>query len=363
MFQFFKKKGEEPSNLLLENNVLQEQVKKLQQILAEGKAELATVHARFELVNQAASEGLWDMTVVAGDPVNMENEFWWADNFRTMLGFSDETDFPNVLGSWANRLHPEDKERTLTAFAAHLNDRSGLTPYDIEYRLQRKDQSYGWYRARGATLRDGGGVPLRVAGSLADISSRKQHEKRILERNNELAALNTDLATIRARFELVNQAASEGLWDMTVVAGDPVNMDNEFWWADNFRTMLGFSDETDFPNVLGSWANRLHPEDKERTLTAFAAHLNDRSGLTPYDIEYRLQRKDQSYGWFRARGATLRDSSGIPLRVAGSLADISARKQHEKRILERNNELAALNTDLATIRARFELVNQAGCGI
>jgi PAS domain S-box-containing protein len=231
------------------------------------------INARFELVNQAASEGLWDMTVVAGDPVNMDNQFWWADKFRTMLGFTDENDFPNVLGSWANRLHPDDKERTLTAFAAHLNDRTGKTPYDIEYRLQRKDGSYGWYRARGATLRDREGVPLRVAGSLADISERKQTE--------------LDMAAINERFELVNQAASEGLWDMTVVAGDPVNMDNQFWWAPKFRTMLGFTDESDFPNVLGSWANRLHPDDKERTLSAFAAHLNDRSGKTPYDIEYQ----------------------------------------------------------------------------
>jgi PAS domain S-box-containing protein len=131
------------------------------------------LNTRFELVNQATSEGLWDMTVVADDLVNMANEFWWSEKFRTMLGFTDENDFPNVLGSWANRLHPDDKERTLTAFAAHLNDRTGKTPYDIEYRLQRKDGSYGWYRTRGATLRDKDGVPLRVAGSLADIAERK----------------------------------------------------------------------------------------------------------------------------------------------------------------------------------------------
>jgi PAS domain S-box-containing protein len=267
---------------------------------------------RFELVNEAASEGLWDMTVVAGDPVNMNNKFWWAPKFRSMLGFTDEHDFPNVLSSWANRLHPDDKERTLAAFAAHLNDRTGKTPYDIEYQLQRKDGSYGWYRARGATLRNSEGLPLRVAGSLADISERKQTE--------------LEIAAISERFELVNQAASEGLWDMTVVAGDPINMNNQFWWAPKFRSMLGFTDEHDFPNVLGSWANRLHPDDKERTLTAFAAHLNDRTGKTPYDIEYQLQRKDGSYGWYRARGATLRNSEGVPIRVAGSLAAMSKSK-------------------------------------
>ena len=87
---------------------------------------------RFELINQASSVGLWDMTVIAGDPVNPKNEFWWSQQFRTMLGFTDEHDFPNVLESWSSRLHAEDKDRVLTAFAAHLNDHSGATPYDIE---------------------------------------------------------------------------------------------------------------------------------------------------------------------------------------------------------------------------------------
>lgn len=169
----------DPSKTISQNRFLEEQFASLKQALVDQNAELATTRDRFVLVNQAVNEGLWDMTVIAGDPVNLANEFWWADNFRTLLGFTDENNFPNVLGSWANRLHPEDSERTLTAFAAHLNDRSGLTPYDIEYRLQRKDQSYGWFRARGSTQRDDSGVPLRVAGSLADISSRKQQVERV----------------------------------------------------------------------------------------------------------------------------------------------------------------------------------------
>ncbi|XLM22672.1 PAS domain-containing protein, partial [Chromobacterium piscinae] len=124
-------------------------------------------------------------------------------------------------------------------------------------------------------------------------------------------------------FDLVNRAASEGLWDMSVVAGDPLNPDNVFWWSQTFRALLGFNDHSDFPDVLGSWAGRLHPDDRERVLDAFGAHLNDRSGMTPYDIEYRLQCKNGEYRWFRARGATLRDDKGVPLRVAGSLADIT----------------------------------------
>jgi len=136
-------------------------------------AELADSITRFELINEASSVGLWDMTVIAGDPVNPKNEFWWSQQFRQMLGYTDEKDFPNILDSWASRLHLNDKERVLTAFAAHLNDRSGRTPYDIEYQLQLKGGEYRWFRATGATKRDGAGVPQRVAGALKDIHDEK----------------------------------------------------------------------------------------------------------------------------------------------------------------------------------------------
>ena len=133
-----------------------------------------TLQTRFDLVNEASNEGLWDMSVIAGDPINPYNEFWWSNQFRKMLGYTNESDFPNVLDSWASRLHPEDKERVLQAFAAHLNDHTGRIPYDVEYRLLTRSEGYRWYRARGCTRRNSQGVPLRVAGSLADITESKQ---------------------------------------------------------------------------------------------------------------------------------------------------------------------------------------------
>ncbi|WP_236438666.1 PAS domain-containing protein [Pseudomonas syringae] len=81
--------------------------------------------------------------------MNPKNRFWWSQQLRNLLGFNDERDFPNVLASWASRLHPDDKERSLNAFGAHLNDRSGKTPFDIEYRMKMKGGEYRWFRGRG----------------------------------------------------------------------------------------------------------------------------------------------------------------------------------------------------------------------
>jgi PAS domain-containing protein/uncharacterized coiled-coil DUF342 family protein len=139
------------------------------------------------------------------------------------------------------------------------------------------------------------------------------------------------------KYQLANKALHTGLWDMEVIDGDPVNPNNTFIWSDEFRQMLGFTDENDFPNKLNSWSDRIHPEDKERTLNAFAAHLTDYSGKTPYNLEYRLLLKNGEYGYFQALGDTVRDDTGKPLRVAGLLRDIAEEKAKElnKQLMER----------------------------
>jgi PAS domain S-box-containing protein len=293
----------------------------------------AFLKTRLDLLVRASNIGLWDMSVIAGDPVNPSNEFWWSETFRQMLGYEDERDFPNVLDSWASRLHPNDHDWVIAAFAAHLNDRTGKTPYDVQYQLQLKGGEYRWFRATGTTLRSASGVPLRVAGSLADITEHK------------LAELS--LQSSVQRFELINQAANTGLWDMSVIAGDPVNPNNVFWWSDTFRKMLGYSNERDFPNVLDSWASRLHPNDKDWVIKAFAGHLTDLTGRTPYDVEYQLQLKTGEYRWFRATGCTHRGPGGVPLRVAGSLSDITERKHTVGQLTEFVNTLSSTAQTLA----------------
>ncbi|GAB6899008.1 hypothetical protein JCM9957A_20980 [Kineosporia succinea] len=142
--------------------------------LEAARAEMDYVRERYELMITASNTGLWDLTVVAGDPVNPNSAFWWSDGLRRMLGFRDENDFPNVLSSWSSRLHPDDQGWALEAFAAHLNDKTGRTPYDVVFRMQLKTGEYRWYSAVGKTKRAADGTALRVAGSLMDIHEQKE---------------------------------------------------------------------------------------------------------------------------------------------------------------------------------------------
>jgi len=164
---------------------------------------------KLNLVVRATKIGLWDMEVVQDDPINPSNTFVWSDEFRRMLGYTDESDFPNLLSSWSNLLHPEDKEATLDAFARHILDTTGKTPYDVEYRLLRKTGEYAYYRASGEAIRDEKGRAIRVAGALMDITDTKNI---LLEKERQ-----------KERAETANRAKSAFLANMSHEIRTPMN--------------------------------------------------------------------------------------------------------------------------------------------
>ena len=148
----------------------------------------------------------------------------------------------------------------------------------------------------------------------------------IHEREMELARAQELNELQLAKLDLVVQATKIGLWDMEVVKDDPVNPVNVIMYSDEFRHMLGYRDEADFPNILSSWIDMLHPEDKERSIDAFSKHLLDKTGKTPFNIEYRLLKKDDEYSYFHAYGETIRDVDGSAVHIAGALIDVTETK-------------------------------------
>jgi len=184
--------------------------------------------AKLNLVVQASKIGLWDMEVVRDDPVNPNNTFVWSDDLRHMLGFSDENDFPNVLSSWSSLLHPEDKEKTLDAFAKHMLDKTGKTPYDVEYRLLRKTGEYAYYRASGESIRDKDGNAIRVAGALMDITDTKNMLLDKERQKDEAEAANRAKSTFLATMSHEIRTPMNAIIGMTTIgksAADTIRKD------------------------------------------------------------------------------------------------------------------------------------------
>lgn len=301
---------------------------------SKSKGEDGDVADLWALLSRYCGVGLWDAKIHDGDPMHRESRWRWSHEFRRLCGFApdDLAGFPDVVGSWADRLHPEDAPRTFAAFGAFLADRSGKTGYDVTYRLRLKDGNWRWFRAIGGAKRSATGVAERACGALIDV-------------HDEMLAME------RAR--LLDENAGVGLWDATMVNGDAMHPDARWRWSAEFRRMCGFApdDLAGFPDKVGSWADRLHPEDAPKTFAAFGACLSDRSGRTGYDAVYRLKRKDGSYRWFRAVGGVARDAAGMPLRACGSLIDVHDQKTAELGFIEQNRlqgEVASMANHLST---------------
>ena len=266
------------------------------------------------MVNEIINSGMW--TMFFDQNTGEINRIDWSDEFRRMIGFRDRSDFPDTLEAWTDRLHPEDKDMVLSEFGATLADKTNTKKYDVNYRLETKSGEYRWYRAAGNLSRDEKGIPEIFIGIFIDITEQVEQARQ--------------LEVETQRHEAIDGTLSEGSWSMNVIGRDPSNPKNPFWWSQQFRRLLGFRDENDFPNVLNSWSDRLHPEDKQAALDAFNAHVSDYSGNTPFDLEYRLKRKDGTYRWFKAVGETVRESDGTPIVVAGSILDITDSKKTEE---------------------------------
>ena len=124
-----------------------------------------------------AGVGLWDAILHDGDPMHPNARWTWSAEFRRLCGFSSAADFPDVVQSWSDRLHPDDVDKTFAAFMAALNRTNGSDAYDTTYRLKVKDGSYNWFRATGGVVRDGAGKARRACGSLVDIQPLMQAEE------------------------------------------------------------------------------------------------------------------------------------------------------------------------------------------
>ena len=149
----------------------------------------------------------------------------------------------------------------------------------------------------------------------------------IFERETELACAYEQNELQLTKLNAVIRAAKIGVWEAVIADNDPISPKNIFSWSDEFRYMLGYKDKSDFPDTFESWYDRLHPDDREKAIEAVTKHLSDKTGKTPYDIEYRLLKKDGEYSYFRAYGETIRDRDGNAVRVAGALAKLGIYSQ------------------------------------
>ncbi len=132
------------------------------------------------------------------------------------------------------------------------------------------------------------------------------------------AALTT--TSLLERYELAIAGSTDGIWDWDMRT-------SEVFFSARWKAQLGYGPK-ELPNRFDTWLRLMHPDDIAGCMEKLDAYLEKGDGS--FETELRMIHKDGSVRWFLARGVARRDDEGRPYRMAGSFADITARKKADE---------------------------------
>jgi diguanylate cyclase (GGDEF)-like protein/PAS domain S-box-containing protein len=209
---------------------------------------------------------------------------------------------------WVAALHAEDLPRVRDLWERAVTTGQDEVA-DTRYRLRQKDGSYRWFRARAFPRRAASGTILSWYGSLEDIDEQVMAE-RALQESEE-------------RYRLASLASNDIILEVSLTQ-DRID------WGGAAATIFGY-------DVIANgasrrwWVERVHPRDRRRMLADFR-RLRD-PAMVHWEQEFRFRAADRSYLNLMARGHVVRDAVGQPLRMIGTLQDVTARKRYEDGLL------------------------------
>jgi len=273
----------------------------LQQEITRGKQvqeALREAEQLLEEARQVAQLATWSMDVASGT-VTWSKEFYdisGLDPDSPAPGFEDQADL------WA----PESFQRLRAALRRAVDEGE---PYELTLDFVRPDGARRFALIRGVALRDEDGRVVRVAGTLQDITERwlAQESLRLSEE----------------RLRLALEASSQGTWELDV----PTRV---IELSEEFALLFGLEDGASRLGV-DDFIESLHPDDRQSVATLlWACCLGD---SPEFRAEFRRAAGTEAAEWFLAVGRVVTtDAQGRPLRILGTVADITQRKRAEERL-------------------------------
>jgi len=278
---------------------------------------LADSESRLRLAIEAGRMAVWEHDArtdeVSGSP-----------DLSRLLGLAP--DAPLDLEAVRARYHPGDLER-VRAVAADALER-GERFFEAEYRFHRFDDEWRWFLIRAEFELGPTGAPSRTMGVVLDVTSRKQIEESLRERDAELQAA-LDAGTLA----IVDYDHDRGV----------------FRHSARLSQLYGFGPEHVL--TIADVRSRYHPEDEAEIYERSARELADtRCSLFTWVMRIRLP--DGEVRWVEGRGEYVRDEAGVVRRSRGVVMDITERKRWEEHQRLLVNELNhRVKNTLAVVQA------------
>ena len=139
----------------------------------------------------------------------------------------------------------------------------------------------------------------------------------------ERARVDRALRESEQRYALAVAGANDGIWDWNI-------RDHAVYFSPRWKGILGYS-SGEIADQIREWFERVDQRDREHFDEAVNQHLEGLTGS--FECEYRMVTKGGEVRWVLSRGLAVRDERNNVIRMAGSMTDITRRKQTEARLL------------------------------
>ena len=274
--------------------------------LVEVAAQLTASEQKYRAIFDATSDAMFVYTA-DGQAIDLN------ERACTLFGFDREAGLTLSFNDCSLGASPysavEAKEKIRLAFEGHA-------PV-FEWRSRRMNGELFW---SDVALRVGDFAGQRcVIAAVRDVSFRKNAQQE-LHANEE-------------RLRLAMRASHQGWFEMNVQTGVGVA-------SPEYARIIGFEPEK-FEANLTTWLEAIHPEDREGISQEYRACIG--TGETR-SMEYRRRAQSGEWKWICSTGKIIEwDASGRPLRMMGTHADITERKELERQLLH-SQRLEAVGT-------------------
>ncbi|GMU58874.1 MAG: hypothetical protein AMXMBFR34_06370 [Myxococcaceae bacterium] len=249
-----------------------------------------------EAALDASQVGIWAWDVAS-------NRVTWTPQLERLFGFEDGS-YDGTLDTYRECIFPDDRDRVLGAIQAALQTRDD---YLIEHRVvRREDSRLIFVECRGRVELAPDGKPMRMIGTVLDVTTRHAAEKQLAERD-QIDRLLNELGS-----DYVYAAdLSAPVLVPTIVAG-------------SFERVTSYTVEEVGPR--GGWFQLVHPDDRKALTERGAQGLGDR----PFIGEYRIVTRDGDIRWLRDHVRPQVDPQGRVVRIIGGVKDITDRRRLEE---------------------------------
>ncbi|QPD06333.1 MAG: hypothetical protein Nkreftii_004107 [Candidatus Nitrospira kreftii] len=297
-------------------------------ILWDGKESVLIRFSDISRQRQPETQSLHNRNQLGQDPAIAESDHWgwsnnngteiWSEEHYRVFGYEPGS-VPATYETFKKALHPEDRDRVLTLVEETF---SSDRPYDIECRIIQPGGDVRFVRCRGVLIHGSSGQPIRMSGTIEDITDYKL-----------IAALADDRAL---QFKTVMESAPNGMF--MVRQDGTISVVNS-----NVERMFGYVREELVGRPIECLLSARDREQQREARAACLAYIG-RSGPPDISKELHGRRKDGTEFPVKICFHPVHLSKGRTILI--TMIDLTTREKAEQSLVD--------------IEARFDLVVQAG---